>query len=128
MTTAFLKFLWAQRAVLGLMLLFGLIYAWHRDQVSDAYETALAEAKTTADKKARDDLISAQENWIANVSMLGTLAAVDDAAQMKRLTSIERALHKLNSEYSSHEVATPLPVDCVADPVRVRRVNQALGH
>jgi hypothetical protein len=121
-------FLWANRAAVGLLLLLGLVWKWHSDQISHAVDLTKSELKTQAEVQARDDLIAAQGAWIANTSMLTTLAAVDDRALLKRLDAIDTAVRKFKPEYQSHATATPLPVDCFADPERLRDVNAALGH
>jgi hypothetical protein len=118
--------LWAHRAAIGLMLLIGLAAAWHYGRVERAVDAAVDEIREQAATQARDELIAAQGTWISNVSMLNTLAAVDDAATMKRLAAIETAVRTMTKEYRSHADAAPLPADCVADPDRVRRVNDAL--
>lgn len=121
-------FLWANRTAIGLVLLLGLVWKWHSDQISNAVDLTKTELTSQAEAKARDDLIAAQGQWIANTSLLTTLAAADDAVLLQRLASIETSIRKFKPEYRSHAIAAPLPVDCFADPERLRDVNAALGH
>lgn len=126
--SGFLGVLWANRTAILLALLFGLVWKWHSDQVDNAVDVATTELQGKAEIKARDDLIAAQGQWIANTSLLSTLAAADDALLLQRLASIETAMRKFKPEYRNHATTAPLPVDCVADPERLRVVNAALGH
>lgn len=122
------QFLWANRAAVLLVLLLGLVWKWHSDQIENAVDATKTELKASADTKAREDLIAAQGTWIANTSLLTTLAAVDDAAMFQRLAAIDVNVRALKSEYSHHADATPLSADCFADPGRVQRVNTARGR
>ncbi len=126
--TAIGAFLWANRAAIGLVLLLGLVWKWHSDQISNAVDVTKLELQAQSEAKARDDLIAAQGAWIANTSMLTTLAAADDAALLKRLDAIDTAVRKFKPEYQRHATAAPLPDFCFADPERLRDVNAALGH
>lgn len=115
-----------RRVWIAVALIFVAVW-FHCSAVDRAVGDAVRAAERKAEALAAQQAIAALEERARLQAQLLAGAHEDLAAVRKRLDDIAQRTAVTTREYQHHADAAPLPVECRADPDRVRIVNGALN-
>lgn len=108
------------------------VWAWDRNRLGNAYERGKEDAERACATANAERLvgeakaaIAAMDGWAAQQRAALDTAVADKAATDQAMVDVDARLQRFERALTRLK---PLPVDCKADPDRVRETNLAMGH